>query len=100
MILTFLPAILLLVVSVYTMRATLNIYRELPGFIERARIWDQRDAQIKNSISRGITQIEIVPIDTKDINTRDIIRSEAFGKWVTDACGVQFYDAEAMRVAP
>ena len=95
-----LPVLLLLVVSVYTLRATLNVYRELPGFIERAQQWDRRDSQIKDAIAQGITQIEIVAIDTKDINTRDIIRSEAFGKWVTDACGVQYYDAEAMRVAP
>lgn len=97
--LVLLPAILLLVCSAYTLRATLNVYRELPGFMERARLWDLRDAQIKNAIAQGITHIEIMAIDTKDINTRDIIRSEAFGKWVTDACGVQYYDAEAMRVA-
>ena len=95
----FLPAILLLVCSAYTLRAALNVYKELPGFIERAQKWDLRDAQIKDAIAQGITQIEIIPIDTKEINTRDIIRSEAFGKWVTDACGVQYYDAEAMRVA-
>ena len=98
--LMFFPAILLLVVSAYTARATLNVYKELPGFIERAQLWDQRDTQIKDAIAQGMTQIEITPIDTRDINTRDIIRSEAFGKWVTDACGVQYYDAEAMRVAP
>ncbi|HET9907989.1 MAG TPA: hypothetical protein VFQ23_15165 [Anaerolineales bacterium] len=97
---TVLPAIILLAVSAYTLRATLNVYKELPGFVERADLWDQRDAQIQDAIGQGITQIEIIPIDTKDINTRDIIRSEAFGKWVTDACGVQYYDAEAMRVAP
>jgi hypothetical protein len=98
--LAFLPAIFLLVCSVYTARASLNVYRELPGFMERAHLWDLRDAQIKNAIAQGITQIEIMPIDTKDINTRDIIRSEGFGNWVTDACGVKYYDAEAMRVAP
>ena len=97
---TVLPVILLLLCSVYTLRATLNVYRELPGFIERAQQWDQRDAQIKDAITQGITQIEIIPIDTKDISTRDIIRSEDFGKWVIEACGVQYYDAEAMRVAP
>ena len=96
----FFPAILLLVCSAYTLRATLYVYQELPGFIVRAQKWDVRDAQIKDAIAHGITHIEIIPIDTKDINTRDIIRSEAFGKWITDACGVQFYDAEAMRVAP
>ena len=99
-VLAVLPAILLLACSVYTARASLNVYRELPGFMERAHLWDLRDAQIRESIAQGITQIEIIPIDTKDINTRDIIRSEAFGKWVTDACGAQYYDAEAMRVAP
>lgn len=98
--LAILPTILLLVFGLYTARATLNVYRELPGFTERARLWDLRDAQIKDTIAQGVTQIEITPIDTKDINTRDIIRSEAFGKWVTDACGVQYYDAQAMRVAP
>ncbi|HKY54856.1 MAG TPA: DUF6056 family protein, partial [Anaerolineales bacterium] len=99
-VLVFLPAILLLLCSAYTVRATLNVYRDLPGFMERAHLWDLRDANIKDSIAQGSTQIEIIPIDTKDINTRDMIRSEAFGKWVTDACGVQYYDAEAMRVAP
>ncbi len=98
--LTFLPAILLLICCVYTARATLNIYQELPGFIERTQLWDARDSQIKDSIAQGITQIEIIAIDTKDIDTRDIIRSEDFGKWVTGACGVKYYDAGAMRVAP
>ena len=98
--LAFLPAILLLICSFYTLRAALNVYRELPGFMERAQQWDLRDAQIKDAITQGITQIEIIPIDTKDISTRDIIRSEDFGKWVTEACGVQDYDAEAMKVAP
>jgi hypothetical protein len=98
--LAFLPIIFLLLCSVYTARATLKIYRELPGFMDRAQKWDLRDAQIQDAIAEGITQIEIIPIDTKDINTRDIIRSEDFGKWVTEACGVQYYDAEAMRVAP
>jgi hypothetical protein len=97
---TFLPAILLLVCSAYTLRASLSVYRDLPGFMERAQLWDLRDTQIKNAIAQGITQIEIIAIDTKDINTRDIIRSEAFGEWVTDACGVQYFDAAAMRVAP
>ena len=42
----------------------------------------------------------LIAIDAKDFNTRDIIRSEDFGEWVTDACGGKYYDAEAMRVAP
>ena len=95
-----LPAILLLVCSAYTARGTMNVYRELPAFMERAELWDTRDAKIEDAIAQGLAQIEIIPIDTKDINTRDIIRSEAFGKWVTDACGVKYYDAQAMRVAP
>lgn len=98
--LAFLPIIFLLLCSAYTTRATLNVYRELPSFIQRAQQWDLRDIQIRNTIAEGMTQIEIIPIDTKDINTRDIIRSEDFGKWVTDACGVHYYDAEAMKVAP
>ncbi len=98
--LKLLPAILLLICCVYTARATLNIYQQLPGFMERAQQWDARDSQIKTAVAQGITQIEIIAIDTKDIDTRDIIRSEAFGKWVTDACGVKYYDAEAMRIAP
>jgi hypothetical protein len=98
--LAILPTILLLVFGLYTARATLSVYQELPGFVERARLWDIRDAQIKDAIAQGITQIVITPIDTKAINTRDIIRSEDFGKWMADACGVQYYDAEAMRVAP
>lgn len=97
---TFLPVIILLICSVYTARAILNIYQELPGFVERAQLWDARDAQINTAVAQGLTQIEIIAIDTKDINTRDIIRSEAFGKWVTAACGVNYYDAEAMKVAP
>jgi hypothetical protein len=55
---------------------------------------------IRDAIDRGITRIEITAIDTREIGTRDIIRSRDFGEWVTDACGVQYYGAEAMRVAP
>jgi hypothetical protein len=95
-----LPPILLLMCCLYTFRATLNIYKELPGFVERAQLWDNRDAQIESSIAQGATQIEISAIDTNQINTRDIIRSRDFGEWVTNACGVKYYDAEALKVAP
>ena len=98
--LAFMPALLLLICCAYTARATFNVYGELPGFIERAQLWDERDAYIKKTIEQGIFQIEITPIDTKDIDTRDIIRSQDFGKWVTNACGVDYYDVEAMRVTP
>ena len=94
------PAILLLVCCVYTVRATVNVYNELPGFIHRAQLWDERDAYINDSIGQGMTRIEIKAIDTKAIHTRDILRSKSFGKWAKNACGVRYYDLEAMRVAP
>jgi hypothetical protein len=90
----------LLVACAYTARAAIIVSRELPGFIERAQLWDSRDAQIKSSIEQGVLQVETTAIDTNEIATRDIIRSRDFGKWVADACGVEYYDAEAMRIAP
>jgi len=97
---TILPAILLLACGVYTVRATINVYNELPGFMQRQQAWDERDAYINNSIEQGMTRIEIKAIDTNTIHTRDILRSRTFGKWATNACGVQYYDLDAMRIAP
>ncbi len=96
----FLAVSILLLSCIYTARATINIYGELPGFIERAQLWDARDAQIRNEINQGATRIEINAIDTKEIATRDIIRSQDFGKWVTNVCGVKYFDVEAMRATP
>ena len=96
----FLAISILLLSCIYTARATINIYGELPGFIERAQLWDVRDAQIRSEIDQGATRIEINAIDTKEIATRDIIRSQDFGKWVTNACGVKYFDVEAMKATP
>ena len=97
---TVLPAILLLVCCAYTGRTIINVYDELPGFIHRAQLWDERDAYINNAIEQGMRRIEIKPIDTNAIHTRDILRSKSFGKWAKNACGVRYYELEAMRIAP
>lgn len=97
---SILASLVLVSCAVYTARADVKLYRELPSFIRRAEQWDARDIYIKESIARGITRIEIDAIDTSLIDTRDIIRSKDFGTWMTDICGAHYYGAEALRVGP
>jgi len=94
------PAVIsMLAISVYSSRLIGTNYAELDGFVERARIWDARDAMIREAVSRGELLIEVPVIDTHAIGTRDLIRSIVMNSWTTN-CATEYYGAQAFRAIP
>jgi hypothetical protein len=83
--------------AVYTARSLTIIHAELPGFIYRANLWDQRDTAIRYAKEQGATKMEVIVIDTKDIGVRDIMRSSSMNnEWVT-SCASRYYGLEAIK---
>lgn len=86
--------------TIYTVRSISNVYSEAGGFIHRAQLWDERDADIKAAKAQGETRLEVVVIDMQDVNVRDIMGSSVTDRgWVT-TCGSRYYGLEAIRAAP
>jgi hypothetical protein len=82
---------------VYTARTMTRTYTELPGFVYRASLWDQRDTKIRNAVQNGITQSEVVVIDMKDVGTKDIMSSSQMnGEWVS-TCASNYYGLAAIK---
>lgn len=95
----FASIIVLLLGLAYTVRSMASVYAELPEFIYRAAIWDERDATIRSEKEKGNLLIEVPAIDTADINTRDMFRSSGIG-W-TDYeynCAARYYGVEGLKV--
>jgi len=86
---------------IYTARTTTRLYAELPGFVNRASLWDQRDTEIRNAVQKGIIQLEVVVIDMKGVGTKDIMSSSQMnGEWVS-TCASRYYGLEAIKaIAP
>jgi hypothetical protein len=90
--------VLLLAGLAYTARSIAVIYTELPGFIYRAQIWDERNAIVERAKSQGITLVEVPVIDTADIRTRDMFGSR--GKGMTEFsenCAARYYGVEGLK---
>jgi len=83
---------------VYVARTITRTYSELPGFVSRAKLWDERDADIQAALEQGQTQLEIVVIDMKGAGVRDILRSSTLnGEWINDSCGGRYYGLTAIK---
>lgn len=97
--LTFASAAVLLLGLAYTARTFTIIYAELPGFIYRAQIWDERDAIIESAKEQGILLVEVPVIDTADIDTRDMFGSRGKG-WTQFSlnCAARYYGVEGLKV--
>lgn len=97
--LTAASVMVLIVGFAYTARSITVIYRELPGFISRAQIWDERDAIIESAKEQGIRLIEVPVIDTADIDTRDMFGSRGKG-WTQFSlnCAARYYDVDGLKV--
>jgi hypothetical protein len=95
------PSILFLLLSlVYTARSLVNIYNnELSGFIYRAEQWDERDAHIESEKALGKTQIEVIAIDTANIDIRDIFvtRGKGWTEFVQN-CASRYYQVDGLKV--
>ncbi len=90
--------VVLFVGFAYTARSISTIYAELPGFIYRAQIWDERDAIIEQAKGQGITQVEVPVIDTAQIHTRDMFGSK--GKGMTEFsenCAARYYGVDGLK---
>jgi len=86
---------------IYSVRTMTRTYTELPGFIYRANLWDQRDADIQRALQQGETKVEVIVIDMKDVGTKDIMSSSQMnGEWVS-TCASKYYGLEAIKaIAP
>lgn len=93
---TMLSLLGLMFSTVYTVRIVSYLSAELPGFIERAALWDQRDADIRQARQQGITRLEVVVIDMKDVGTRDIMDSVQMNDWAT-SCASEYYGLEEFK---
>jgi hypothetical protein len=86
---------------VYTVRAITRTYTELPGFIHRANLWDQRDADIRNAREQGTTKMEVIVIDMKDVGVKDIMQSRLMDEGWVSSCASRYYGLEAIKaIAP
>ncbi|MEK6753201.1 MAG: hypothetical protein AABZ00_13155 [Chloroflexota bacterium] len=97
--LTFASALVFLLGLAYTARSITLIYAELPGFVYRAQIWDERDAIIESAKEQGILLVEVPVIDTADIDTRDMFGSRGKG-WTQFSlnCAARYYGVDGLKV--
>ena len=83
--------------TVYTARLITLNYAQLPGYVYRSKLWDQRDRDIKLALSQGQKIVEVTVIDTHDIGVQDIMRSKDMrGEWVRN-CGSDYYGLDAIK---
>ena len=87
----------ILVSIAYAARLIKTNYSELPGFVRRAELWDQRDADIKEAKARGQQLVEVIVIDMYGIGVQDIMRSRDMEKESVVTCGSEYYGVEAIK---
>ena len=87
----------ILVSIAYTARLIKTNYSELPGFIRRAELWDQRDADIKEAKAQGQQLVEVIVIDMYGIGVQDIMRSRDMERESVITCGSEYYGVEAIK---
>ena len=90
---TMLTTIILLVISAtYPLYATNNIMKDLYyWYASRAAQWDARDAQIRQAVEQGITDLVVVQLD--DI---DGVLEYKDNNWV-NACAAEYYGLRSLR---
>jgi hypothetical protein len=94
---TLVPALILLLGYGYTARAIRITFNDLPGFIHRAQVWDEREKEMRAAEMQGVKRMEVIMIDTHEIGTKDLMRSQDMnGKWVR-SCPAGYYGMEAIK---
>jgi len=83
---------------IYSARSMTIVYTELPGFISRASLWDYRDTEIQKTREKGITKMEVIVIDMKDVGVKDIMQSSLMDKGWVSTCASRYYGLEAIKV--
>jgi len=94
--LIFIPILFILLGYGYTARAISITYQEHAGFVQRAQIWDERDQVMREAEAQGISRMEVTVIDTHEIGTKDIMRSQDMNRWVR-SCAASYYGMEAIK---
>ena len=83
--------------ALYTIRAVAYTYTELPAFIYRANLWDQRNADILKAQDQGATRAETIVIDMKDVGVKDIMQSKLMSEGWVSTCASKYYGLEAIK---
>lgn len=98
--LAYASVVVLLAGFAYTARSIRVVYGELPGFVYRAQVWDERDAIIESAKAQGIMLVEVPVIDTAGINTRDMFGSKGKG-WTeySNNCAARYYGVDGLKVS-
>ena len=94
--LIFVPLLFILIGYGYTARAISITYKDYAGFVQRAQIWDERDEVMREAEAQGITRMEVTVIDTHEIGTKDIMRSQDMDRWVR-SCAASYYGMEEIK---
>ena len=89
-------AAVILVGYAYTARAVISTFNELPGFVHRAQLWDERDRMIREEVENGVVRLEVPVIDTQEIGTKDIMRSRDMNRWVNN-CAAGYYGLQEIK---
>lgn len=88
-------ALLIMIPILYTVRPIMLTYDELPRYVDRANVWDQRDQSIRAAKAQGILQIDVKGIDSKYMGqTLDFKEKPTF--WV-NACAEIVYGVDEIR---
>jgi hypothetical protein len=83
--------------AIYATRLIAANYAELPGYMDRAQLWDKRDGAIRAAMAEGSKMVDVLVIDTHGMEVQDIMRSRDMnGKWVT-SCASDYYGLQAIR---
>jgi hypothetical protein len=87
--------LLILVPILYTIRPIALDYAELPRYVQRAKVWDERDQSILAAKEQGILQIDVKGIDSRYIGqTLDFKENPNF--WV-NGCAETVYGVDEIR---
>jgi len=92
--------ILLVVLAVLLLlqplKAARSIYAELPGYQQRAALWDQRDSEIRQAEEAGLRNIKVRAIDSL-AGVSEL--QENPGNWI-NRCAAWLYGMESISAVP
>jgi hypothetical protein len=84
---------ILLLSCLYPLRAAARIYDQVPEYRARAAAWDARDALIRQAVAQGVTDLEVVQLDTIG-GVQEYKGNPTF--WV-NRCAAAFYGLNSLR---
>jgi hypothetical protein len=100
--LSLLAVVLIFVTFAYSVRSILISARNIPIYAERARIWDERDQQIRTAVLNGESGIFVQAIDglpVGGIRDFDVKAQGKIGYWI-NRCAARYYGIGSIDVLP